>query len=146
MRGVGLLMLVVAAACSPSGSEGWRAGDPARYDKGQQVYTQYCAECHGANGEGQNPNNPLAPDETGRYPAPPHDETGHTWHHDDDLLVTIVRDGGMGDPTDFYPMPAFGETLTDEQIEAVIYFIKGMWTDEQRQYQQEVTKARQAGE
>ena len=48
---------------------------------GQKVYGEYCASCHGANLEGQ-------PDwkrrlENGRMPAPPHDESGHTWHHSD---------------------------------------------------------------
>ena len=74
-------------------------------------------------------------------PAPPHDGTGHTWHHDDDLLIEIITYGGMGNPEDFYPMPAFGDTLTGPEIEAVLAFIKTLWTDDQRAAQQARTDA-----
>jgi mono/diheme cytochrome c family protein len=97
------------------------------------------------NGEGQNPDAPLAPDATGRYPAPPHNETGHSWHHDDNLLVQIITEGGMGSPTSFYPMPPFGSVLSEEDIRAVIEYIKTMWTEEQRQYQRQITEAARTG-
>lgn len=84
-------------------------------NRGQEIYTTSCASCHGANGEGQVPEAPMQPDETGRIPAPPHDETGHTWHHDDDLLFDYVKNGGRGDPELFYPMPGFGDSLSDEE-------------------------------
>lgn len=83
----------------------------------------------------------MQADITGRIGAPPHNESGHTWHHDDDLLYQIVRDGGMGLPEIFYPMPAFGELLSDEQIEAVLFYIKIFWSEEQRQRQGDVTEA-----
>ncbi|MCI0709778.1 MAG: cytochrome c [Chloroflexi bacterium] len=107
--------------------------------QGETVYVEHCAKCHGISGEGQNPDNPLAKDETGRYPAPPHNETGHTWHHDDDLLVRIIKEGGMGDEN-FYEMPAFGDQLTEEEINAVLAYIKSLWTDEIRELQQETTR------
>lgn len=110
-------------------------------ESGQLVYAQSCASCHGVSGEGQNPENPLSKDETGRFPAPPHDNTGHTWHHDDDLLIQIIREGGMGNLDDFHEMPAFGDVLSDGDIEAVLAFIKTMWTDQQRERQQQVTNA-----
>jgi len=47
----------------------------------------------------------------------------------------------MGTPDMFYPMPAFGEQLSEEQIEAVIFYIKGFWTEEQREQQQSITDA-----
>jgi mono/diheme cytochrome c family protein len=109
--------------------------------QGQQLYTQYCAACHGVNGAGQFPDAPLEPDATGRYGAPPHNDSGHTWHHHDQLLLQIVREGGMGDPSAFYPMPAFGAQLSDEQIVSIIGYIKTLWTDEHRAYQQRETEA-----
>ena len=134
-----ILLLISIAGCQNSDD-----GDPQASKEtialGQQVYAARCASCHGANGEGQKPEAPLEPDETGRFPAPPHDETGHTWHHDDDLLVRIVKDGGMGGDM-FYEMPAFGDILTNDEIEAVLAFIKTMWTDEQRQMQRDRTEA-----
>ena len=137
MRLTGLFLLVLLAACSNAQN----AADPAQLALGEQVYRQHCAECHGANGEGQRPDAPLQKDETGRFPAPPHDGTGHTWHHGDDLLIRIIVEGGMGTPEDFYEMPAFGEVLTDEEIQAVLAYIKTFWTEEQRAIQQERTNA-----
>ena len=148
---LGLLVLTmpILAACSSPDSN-----TPAGIDEthtieqsapGAEIYAQYCAACHGPNGEGQRPDAPLQKDETGRFPAPPHDDTGHTWHHDDDLLIQIVKEGGMGDPKDFYDMPAFGNVLNEQEREAVLTFIKTMWTDEQRATQQTRTKAVRSG-
>jgi len=138
---IGLLAIVLAACSTPTDVEQFIATNPDAYKLGQTVYEQNCAACHGTNGEGQLPDNPRQRDETGRYGAPPHNENGHTWHHDDDLLYQIVHEGGMGNPEDFYPMPAFGETLAIEQIEAVIFYIKTCWTEEQRQNQARMTEA-----
>lgn len=63
--------------------------------EGKTVYEMTCAECHGIDGERQNPADSYALDENGLYFAPPHDDTGHTWHHDD-LLIKIITDGGTG--------------------------------------------------
>lgn len=128
---VGLFTLLAVTAC---------AGKPeitvqgARYDEpqlaqGQQLYAQYCASCHGANGEGQFPNSPNSQDEMGRIGAPPHNSTGHTSHHADDWLIRYVREGGisLSYPATFYPMPAFGDQLSEEQIALVIAYIKTLW-------------------
>jgi len=106
---------------------------------GEQVYDAECASCHGADGEGQFPDAPMQPDETGRIGAPPHDGTGHTWHHDDDLLIRYVIEGGQAPPDQFYPMPGFEEKLSDEEITAVIAYIKTMWSPQQRMVQAERT-------
>ena len=105
---------------------------------GKQVYAESCASCHGANLEGQ-------PDwrrrlENGRMPAPPHDETGHTWHHSDRNLF-IVTKGGVEAVVPGYEsdMPAFGESLTDDEIADVLTYIKSTWPDRQREFQAEVS-------
>lgn len=103
--------------------------------QGQNLYNQHCAVCHGVDGEGQSPENPFGTD-NGLDPAPPHDETGHTWHHADDLLIEIIHEGGITNA-----MPAFGEKMDTDQIEMVLDYIKTFWTDEQRGYQREVTEA-----
>jgi len=141
------MMMLVSAACSSAegtnndGVIAPAAAGSETYILGQTVYEAQCASCHGIEGEGQFPDAPLEPDITGRYGAPPHDETGHTWHHDDDLLIQIIREGGMGDPVNFYTMPALESVLSNAEIEAVLAYIKTMWTQEQINAQRERTIA-----
>jgi len=64
-------------------------------------------------------------------PAPPHDDSGHTWHHADDVLFGIVKIGvnpPYGPPGYQSDMPAFGDTLTDPQIWDVLAYIKSRWS------------------
>jgi cytochrome c len=51
---------------------------------GKEIYTNNCASCHGKNLEGQP--NWRERNDAGYLPAPPHDKTGHTWHHSDAYL------------------------------------------------------------
>lgn len=142
-----ILAVLVISACSPTED---LAGDadviaPAvvgseTYESGQTLYMTHCAACHGANGEGQFPDAPLEPDSTGRYGAPPHNSAGHTWHHDDDLLIQIIREGGMGDPQNFYDMPAFESTLSAEEMEPVLAYIKTFWTRDEQANQAAATR------
>ena len=68
-----------------------RPGDAATLAMGKSVYADHCASCHGANLEGQVNWRERLP--TGRLPAPPHDRTGHTWHHPDAQLFDITKRG-----------------------------------------------------
>lgn len=98
---------------------------------GQALYAEQCAACHGANLEEQ----PewRTPDENGVLPAPPHDQTGHTWHHDNQLLFEYSKLGGAAalearGVTGFASgMPGFGETLTDEEIWDILAYIRSTW-------------------
>jgi hypothetical protein len=56
---------------------------------GDKLYVQHCASCHGANLEGQPDWRKRLPN--GRFPAPPHDATGHTWHHPDEVLFAVTK-------------------------------------------------------
>lgn len=104
---------------------------------GKQVYAQNCATCHGPQGEGQYPAAPYKPDKSGLIAAPPHDSTGHTWHHPDGVLLNITRNGLM--VQGFQPMPAFGEKLAENEIQAVLAFIKSWWKQEQLEWQATVS-------
>lgn len=100
--------------------------DPQKIEIGRRVYGEACASCHGRNLEGQPNWRERLPN--GRLPAPPHDASGHTWHHTDAALFRMTRNGPAAYPTD-YPtdMPAFSGRLTDDEIIAVLAFIKSTW-------------------
>jgi len=108
---------------------------------GEQVYIRLCAHCHGYGGEGQPPSSAQNTLNLGMNTVPSHNATGHTWQHPDQLLEEVIR-VGIQNPLDHFPMPSFEGRLTDEEITAVIEYIKLWWTDEQRDSQQRVTERR----
>lgn len=109
--------------------------------QGRQIYSDQCAACHGTDLEGQPDwRSPLP---SGRLPAPPHDASGHTWHHPDDVLFRIVKEGtaaivGGGYESD---MPGFADVLSDPEIRAVLAYIKSTWPERERRYQERVSEA-----
>ena len=108
--------------------EGADASNAQLVALGAVLYQQYCASCHGAELEGQ-PKWKLR-DENGFLPAPPHDETGHTWHHPDKQLFEITKIGteafvGMGYKSN---MIGFEDQLDDFEIWAILSFIKSQWS------------------
>ena len=94
---------------------------------GRRIYTETCAECHGARLEGEP--NWQTRDVEGFMPAPPHDETGHTWHHPDQVLFDITRHGVQKFAGADYQtkMPAYDKILSDHEIVAVLSYIKSRW-------------------
>lgn len=92
---------------------------------GKTLYTKECASCHGAKLEGQPNWRQRLPD--GGLPAPPHDQTGHTWHHPDQLLFRITKNGGTNRPGFQSNMPGFGDRYSDGEIWAVLSYIKSRW-------------------
>ena len=107
---------------------------------GQGIYVENCAECHGHNLEGEA--NWQQQNEDGSFRSPPHDASGHTWHHGDKVLIESIELGGARLPADiggFSNMPAFKDTLTDEEILAVLTYIKSNWPQDIRNVQWEQT-------
>lgn len=93
---------------------------------GRRVYAAACASCHGASLEGQASWQSRLPN--GRLPAPPHDATGHTWHHPDEMLFRVTKYGAGAYPAGYQTdMPAFEKRLTDDEIAASLAFIKSTW-------------------
>lgn len=111
------------------------------------MYGQRCAVCHGENLEGEAAW--KLPDADGSFRAPPHDERGHTWHHSDRLLREAILEGGarLGD-MGTSDMPAFKDTLSKREVEAVLVYIKSTWSEEARtiQWKQTVNDPEQASE
>jgi mono/diheme cytochrome c family protein len=95
--------------------------------QGRTLYEQHCAGCHGVNGEGQA--NWQLPDASGNLPAPPHNDGGHTWHHSDAQLLTVIAEGRNA-------MPGYEDILTPAQQEAVLAYIKTFWSPEIRAAQE----------
>jgi mono/diheme cytochrome c family protein len=115
-------------------------GKAAQIAQGHALYGAHCARCHGKNLEGQPNWKMLLP--SGRLPAPPHDKTGHTWHHTDDELIGITKLGLKPFAGDNYEsdMPAFGAILSDQEIEAILAYIKSTWPEREQAYQQQRTQ------
>jgi S-disulfanyl-L-cysteine oxidoreductase SoxD len=115
--------------------------EPSVVRLGKQVYADSCASCHGNKLQGQV--NWRKRDASGKLPAPPHNETGHTWHHNDSLLFDMTKLGlkaiaGADYKTD---MPAYGQVLSDAEIIAVLSYIKSTWPEEIRTRHDAMNKA-----
>lgn len=95
--------------------------------RGEEIYSDQCAACHGVDLEGQ-PDWQIR-DADGYLPAPPHDESGHTWHHPDDQLFEITKFGTETVVGNGYRshMVGFGDSLSDDAIRAVLAYIKSTW-------------------
>ena len=135
------VVLAIFAAWYYAGTASTGTSSAEALAQGRQVYVDQCASCHGAGLEGQPDwKSPLP---SGRLPAPPHDASGHTWHHSDDVLFRIVKEGtaaivGGGYESD---MPGFGDVLSDTEIWAVLAYIKSTWPERERRYQESVSQA-----
>jgi len=146
-------LVAAGAAAAVLALAWWQFGDakPGRIDPGDahlvalghEVYAEHCASCHGANLEGQPDWHSRGPN--GRMPAPPHDASGHTWHHPGDVLFGIVKEGVQKYAPPGYQsdMPAYAGVLSDEQIVAVLSYVKSTWPADVRRRHDEFE--RQAG-
>ncbi|WP_404383864.1 c-type cytochrome [Caenispirillum salinarum] len=122
-----------------SGGGGGPKADPtdaALVAEGRKVYAEHCAACHGLALEGEPDWRSRNPD--GTLPAPPHDETGHTWHHPDEQLFDITKYGVEPFAPEGYVsnMPAYEDVLTDREIWAALAYIKSRWPKDVIQKQQ----------
>lgn len=114
---------------------------PGVIAQGRAVYEQQCASCHGAKFEGQPDWRTRLP--SGRLPAPPHDASGHTWHHPSQQLFGIVKQGVQAFAPAGYEsdMPAYAGVLSDAEIWAVLAFIKSNWPDDVRRRHDAIERA-----
>ena len=107
--------------------------DPISLMEGETIYKVECASCHGAKLEGQADWRTRRPD--GKLPAPPHNATGHTWHHPREQLASIIKRGMVppnAPPGYASDMPAFAGKLTERQVNNVLLYIESQWPPEIR--------------
>jgi mono/diheme cytochrome c family protein len=134
----GLVLIGTAFACSNERPDRQPLEDPV-LQRGVQLYNAHCLGCHGGATGGTMMDIP-----------PPHNARGHTWHHPDCQLRDIIRNGSgaMGEvmrrmmnvPESVPRMPAFRDTLNEEDIAAILAYIKTWWTEEQRRTQRQITE------
>lgn len=94
---------------------------------GEVLYQASCSGCHGAAGEG---------DAAAGVPAL--DASMHAWHHADSFYARQIREGGIS-------MPAVAPQWSDEEVAAVLAYVKEWWEPRQRAFQHEVSEANPAG-
>lgn len=137
-------MIVVAIAGSLIWLQFGRSPSPfaqaGRIAAGKAIYAEQCAACHGAKLEGQPDWQIRRPN--GRLRAPPHDASGHTWHHPDGDLFALTKYGlgPLAPPGYQSDMPAFEGKLTDSQIRDVLAYIKSTWPPEIQARQAAITE------
>jgi mono/diheme cytochrome c family protein len=93
----------------------WATGDPARLAKGRALYEQACLLCHGPDGRGnpdwENEVRPIEFSDCGTT-----SEATETW-------TTVVKKGGPARGLASV-MPAFEEAYDDEEIGAVVAYLR----------------------
>ncbi len=97
-------------------------------DRGATLYQANCLVCHGGATGGKLRDIP-----------PPHNANGHTWDHADQQLTGMILNG-ITFSLEKQKMPAFKDKLTEEDVKAILAYIKTWWTEEQRSWQRKVTE------
>jgi len=91
----------------------------ADLDRGGKLYATHCASCHGEQGEGVR----------GMYPALAGNRAVSM--NSPVNLVRVLREGGFAPSTSGNPrpfgMPPFAGTLSDEEMAAVLSYIRNAW-------------------
>jgi mono/diheme cytochrome c family protein len=89
--------------------------------RGEKIYEDRCVSCHGKSGEGV----------TGVYP--PLDGNSSVTEPAGVNAIRIVLLGGFAPVTESnprpYSMPPFSQQLTDDEVAAVVTFIRQAWTN-----------------
>jgi len=123
-----LLFVLALAGCSEKEPDNKESKTNDRWytqsqvDAGRIAFEKHCAQCHGNDAQGTLKWMDALPD--GTYPPPPLNGTAHAWHHPLNALRRTVYFGGvrLGGT-----MPAFKDTLNNEDIDTVIAYFQSKW-------------------
>jgi mono/diheme cytochrome c family protein len=102
-----------------------RVQDAVQISRGEKLYAENCASCHGTFGQGAF--NWRKPGPDGKYLAPPLNGTGHAWHHPTKVLRYVIMNGSPGGQGN---MPAWKGKLSNQDIDDVIAWFQSRWPDE----------------
>lgn len=131
---IAALLLLALTACRPETRTLPPGVTYTQALQGRALYQEYCAACHGRQGEGQDWRTPVP---QGMLPPPAHNAEGHTWHHPDEQLLEIIAEGGKAQGS---TMPAFKDRLTLAERKAILAYIKTMWGPAEQQRQAELSR------
>lgn len=92
--------------------------------KGGKLYQQNCAGCHFV--EAQGTATWRQRDADGKFPPPPLNGTGHTWHHPKTVLINLISDGTTSRGGN---MPAWGDKLSKQDIQAILVWLQSKWPE-----------------
>ena len=103
---------------------------PAHVQGGEWLYGHHCAQCHGANLEG----NPAWETELadGSHLPPPLNSEGTIWRHSEADLIELIKSGRNLDKA--IHMPAFKGVLSDWEIHFILQYAASKWDVNQRNY------------
>src|SRR4030095_2344849 len=113
-----VLGLFCAAGCGGSKTETGGGGGSGDIAAGKAKFEQICATCHGVDGKGDGP-------AAAALTPKPRDYTNAAYMktRTDDQLRKVIKEGGAA--SGFSPvMPAWGGTLSDQDITDVIAYIR----------------------
>lgn len=127
MRVVGRRGLIwLLAAVGVAGILAWEILTPPKVEHpvvagppdGRALFAAHCAECHGDNGKGDGPGAKIV-----RTPMTDFTNAAAMANRDDHFLAEIIKKGGsqFGRSN---AMPAWGMKLSDEEIRALVVFIR----------------------
>lgn len=144
LLGAVLLLIITITACSENtgsdsgpaisqapvsmaaDAEASRWFSSAVVEKGEAVFAQRCAACHGDVAQG------LTADwrtrqRDGSFPPPPLNGSAHAWHHPLQQLLQTIDTGGIPYGGQ---MPPFGDILDDDEMLAAIAYFQSFWSEE----------------
>ena len=101
----------------------WYSAEQAQ--RGLEIFQNNCASCHGNTGASVE--TWRQKQANGFYPPPPLDGTAHSWHHPMPFLKYQITHGGIANGG---YMPAFGNNLSEQEIDDVIAGFQSFWSDE----------------
>ena len=110
--GAALMITILAIAFTP------RIGSSADLDSARQMFGELCSRCHGPNGYGDGPDGQTLATRPRNF----HD-CALLAKDTDDLMFQEIKGGSnsIGRSND---MPAWGESLTDDEIRNLVLFLR----------------------